>query len=713
MVSVNAESSPSLAERLKHVRVGVRRELEVSRQILNGMPAYIIRDPVSFQTLRLTAEDYRVFSALNPEEELTTICQRLTQEGHLEVSQQDAFYEFVLRLTRHGLLTLPVSDGSGLYKRFQRRSAAEFRSKFTGFLSLRVPLFSPDAFLQRTLRFFAPLFTRSAFLIWLSAMIVSVFIVFQRWDEFQNPVDTVSVTTNLPILWTLLIVLKVIHEFGHAYACRRFGGSVPEMGALFVVFTPCAYVDASASWGFPGRLQRIIVALGGMYFESIIAMASLAVWCLTTHGTVHSLAQYIMLLSTVITIGFNANPLMKYDGYYVLSDLVGMPNLRADAQRAWHSLVTRILFGMSQRPSGISRSTEILLTVFGAASGAYKLAIVAGMSLMLALMMPALGIALAGIYLFQTLSQSVRTFGRLYQSPEALPHRLRIITVTTLLLIIGAGSLLVLPVPGAVSGVGVVERSNDLVLRAETSGFLVSSHTDSGDQIQPGQTLCVLDNPELRHQLLQKQQEVRQLRSRLQRSLPEDRDKAPAIQKQLELAEDMLTRLCRDEDNLRVHSPTAGQITNADGLRFPGRYVRQGDSLVKVSDGDWIVRVHMTAEDMSHSKPEPDDLVEVCIPDEPSRRYWGRTLRVARGGSNIVPDAAVTQVGGGPIPVHASTTEASQAFFEVTVLIPAAVRSPFRHGRTAWVKFRSEPVTAMTLLYRRGLQLLSRLQSNS
>ncbi|MFN8707993.1 MAG: hypothetical protein ACK526_10205 [Planctomyces sp.] len=240
MVSANTESPPSLAERLKHVRVGVRHELEVSRQILNGTPAYIIRDPVSFQTLRLTPEDYQIFTALTPEEELSAICQRLMHDGTLEDDQADAFYEFVLRLTRHGLLTLPVSDGPGLYRRFQRRSAAEFRSKFTGFLSLRVPLYSPDEFLKRTLRYIAPLFTRTAFLIWLIAMITSGYVVHLRWNEFQNPVDTISVTSNLPVLWTLLIVLKVIHEFGHAYACRRFGGCVPEMGALFVVFTPCA-----------------------------------------------------------------------------------------------------------------------------------------------------------------------------------------------------------------------------------------------------------------------------------------------------------------------------------------------------------------------------------------------------------------------------------------------------------------------------------------
>ncbi|MFN8707994.1 MAG: hypothetical protein ACK526_10210 [Planctomyces sp.] len=455
------------------------------------------------------------------------------------------------------------------------------------------------------------------------------------------------------------------------------------------------------------------MALGGMYFESIIAMLSLAVWCLTPHGTVHSLAQYIMLLSTVITIGFNANPLMKYDGYYVLSDLVGMPNLRADAQRAWHSLATRILFGIRQRPSGYSRMTEFLLISFGAVSAVYKVAVVAGISLMLAFMMPALGIALAGVYLFQSLSQSLRAFGRLYHSPEASPHRLRIVTVAGLLAVIGAGSLLILPVPGSVTGIGVVQRSEDQIIRAETSGFLISSHADSGEQVQPGQTLCILDNPDLRHELLKKKYEVRQLCSRLQYSITEDRMKAPAIQKQLQLAEEALARLSREEKNLRVHSATGGQVTNTDGLRFPGRYVKQGDTLAQISGGDWIVRVQITAEDMSYSAPGVDDLVEICLSDAPTAVYWGRILRVAQGGSCAVRDPAVTQVGGGPISVDASTMEASQPFFEITVLIPAAAESPLLHGRTAWVRFRSEPLTAMTLIYRRSLQLLSRLQSNS
>lgn len=712
MVNENAEKSLSLADRLKNVRVGVRRELEVSRQILNGRAAYIVRDPVSFQTLRLTPEDYQIFAALNPEDELSTICHRLTLEGNLEADQTEAFYEFVLRLTQHGLLTLPVSDGAGLYRRFQRRCAAEVRSRITGFLFLRVPLFSPDAILNRMLRWYAPLFTRTAFLIWLCAVLFSGFVVHLRWNEFQNPVDTISVTSNLPILWTLLIVLKVIHEFGHACACRRFGGCVPEMGALFVVFTPCAYVDASASWGFPGRLQRIIVALGGMYFESIVAMASLAVWCLTPHGTVHSLAQYIMLLSTVITIGFNANPLMKYDGYYVLSDLVGMPNLRADAQRAWQSVARRVLFGIQQRPSDCSTLKETLLIAFGAVSSVYKVAIVAGMSLMLAFMMPALGIALAGMYLFQSVYQSVQGFCRLYQSPEAVPQRRRLVIVAGLLALVSVGCVILVPVPGAVSGVGVVERSNDQIIRAETSGFLVSSYSDSGDLVQAGQTLCVLDNPDLRHKLLIKQHEVRQLRIRLQSSLAEDRGKAPNITKQLELAEEDAARLMTEERKLRVQSTTDGQVTDSEGLRFKGRYVKQGDSLAQISSGDWVVRVQLTADEIYHSTPEPDDLVELCLSDEPSELYRGRILRVARAGSHVVRDPAVTHLSGGPVSVHPLTMEASQAFFEVTIVVPAALESPFRNGRTAWVKFQSEPVTAMTLIYRRGLQLLSRLQSN-
>lgn len=708
MVAVT--NQPGLADRLQNVRVGIRRELEISRHVLNGEPAYIIRDPVSFQTLRLTTQDYQIFVALNAEQELGAILATLTSRGIIAEDQAGQFYDFVLRLTQFGLLTLPVSDGAGLFKRFKRRQTAALRAKITGFLFMRVPLISPEKILQRTMKWFMPLFTRWAFLLWLVGMSVSSLVVSANWNEFWNPIATVQITSNLPVLWTLLVVLKVIHEFGHAYACKRFGGYVPEMGVFLIVFTPSAYIDASASWGFPKRMHRVIVALAGMYFESIIAMLALAVWCLTPHGTLHSTAQYVVLLSTAITLGFNANPLMKYDGYFVLSDLLGMPNLRADSQFALKSLLTRLVFGIEQKPSRYTATRQLMLIAYGIACALYKVAVVIGMSLMLVFMLPVLGIGLAGLYLFQTISQSVRGLIQLYHSPEAANAKGRILATVFISATAFVFCGTQIPMPMSVNGIGIVQRSEDQTIRADVSGFLGCSLVLTGDRVYPGQPMCELINPDLNLDVLRKEAEVQQLEIQLLNLISTDRPTALLYQEKLEQTQQEYQQICTKQNRLRVEVNADGVITGTDGLQFPGQFIKEGDVLATLSGGRWIVQTLVTSEDLYAAAPQVGTEVDVCLIGYPDNTCAGRVIRVARAGSRVIHDASLAHSGGGSIPVNVSTMEASQVFFEVTIAIPNATQPSLRHGMTAMVRFHRQPVSIATILYRRSLHLLSKLQ---
>lgn len=201
--------------------------------------------------------------------------------------------------------------------------------------------------------------------------------------------------SNVPILWCLLVGLKTFHELGHAYACKRFGGTVPEMGAMIMMGTPCAYVDASSSWGFPNRWHRMIVALAGMYFESMLAMVAILVWLATDTGQLHSAAQYAIVLSTVVTIGFNANPLMRYDGYFILSDLVNIPNLHRDAKAAGSGFIKWILYGVPQKAVASRRSVNMAMTAFGIACMLDQVTVSLGIATLLTLSVPIVGPVIA------------------------------------------------------------------------------------------------------------------------------------------------------------------------------------------------------------------------------------------------------------------------------------------------------------------------------
>ena len=324
----DAQATKTIAQRLGPVQAGLRSDLEVTRHLFRGQPQYIVRDPLTFQTHQFSQYDYQILVALNDSERLEETFQKLVDEEHLAAGQEDDFYQFILTLHRLNYLILPISDGKLLYERFAVRQRSARWRQVTGFLFLRVPLVNPDAFLDRTADFVRPLFTRTAFFLWMLMMFTGLGLLVRRWDAFKDPMHSMLANETLLFIWVALIGLKVIHEFGHAYACKIFGGKVPEMGAFFIAFTPCAYMDASAAWGFSRIRHRVIVSLAGMYFESVMAFVALLVWCWTADPLISSCAHHVVVLSTAVTIGFNINPLMRYDGYYVLSDLVGIPNLR-------------------------------------------------------------------------------------------------------------------------------------------------------------------------------------------------------------------------------------------------------------------------------------------------------------------------------------------------------------------------------------------------
>ena len=161
--------------------------------------------------------------------------------------------------------------------------------------------------------------------------------------------------SNLPILWLALVGLKALHEFGHAYACRRFGGAVPEMGVVFIVLTPCAYVDASSSWKFDRR-SRVAVAMAGMYVEILIAGIFALVWAGTQPGLLHDVALNVVILASVSTVFLNINPLMKFDGYYIFSDLMSVFNLQERAYKTLKGWIGFVLLGQARQEDDYSRS---------------------------------------------------------------------------------------------------------------------------------------------------------------------------------------------------------------------------------------------------------------------------------------------------------------------------------------------------------------------
>ncbi len=710
-MAVNTES---IAARLRDVRVGIRPELEVSRHLFSGVPAYVVRDPITFQSHRIGGEDYQVFVAINSSETLGRTFERLCASGVTNADQEEEFYRYIISLNQRALLSLPVSDGSKLYARFAKRQQAKRKRGITSLLFLRVPLMQPDQFLARSLSWVAPLFSRMAFLVWSAMILLSIYVVYGRWDSFQSPLANVLTTQNLPLMWCLLVGLKVIHEFGHAYACKHFGGNVPEIGAYFILFTPCAYVDASASWGFENRWHRVIVALAGMYFESIAAMVALAIWCFTGPGLVHDAAHSAVVFSTLVTIGFNANPLMKYDGYYVMSDLLGMPNLRSEAFAQIRGTLVRVLYGVKRPQLAASVSRRWMLAAFGLLSSGYKIVVLIGIALVIAVQLPLVGISLAVYFIATTIWQSGQAWFRYLRFSDELYDRRRqaifISAVVSVALLILTACL---QLPASVESVGVVQQAEETVVRAGVEGFLAVPLVQDGERVVAGQCLCRLENDELAVARAEAAAESKQLQVLWRSLLQVDPAAAAANRKRWVQAQQRLQLAEAKYRELEVRSTAAGIVIDREPLSQFGSFIRRGSPLVTIGSGIWQVSVLLTAEQFAESQIRVGTPVQLRLTGRSGELVGGSVVRVGGGGSHVVADETFTQLAGGEIAVDALSMQTAEAMFEVRIElvdVSPELRSSFRRGMTAVVQFSGRKSSLAGHLYRRGLNLLNQLR---
>lgn len=709
-VAEKKEGFRDLAEKLASVRVSVRGDLEISRQIFEGKPAYVIRDPIYSQSLRLTPSDYQLFVGINSQLTLGNHFDRLVASGVLRAEDNERFYQFVLHLHQVGLLVLPLADGKSLHRRFQQKRIASRRISLMKMLFLRIPLVRPDRFLERTVPFVRPLFTRGFACLWLVSILTCLCLAILNWHEFSGPLRGMLAIKNLPLLWCLLVGLKTLHELGHAYACKRFGGHVPEIGVFLILLTPCAYVDASSSWGFTHRYQRILVGLAGMYFESLAAIAAFVIWFFTDPGLLHSAALYAIVLSTAVTVGFNGNPLMRYDGYFILSDVLNIPNLRGEAQSAFAAFFKKVFFGVPIANPSAGALRKWFLRGFGVCTLIYATLILVSIGMLLALNLPTIGPFVAVFMVGSVFLGSVRRkLTYLVRAPELSGRRKRAFAVSGLMLALVITTFGFVPLKHKVSARGIVSRSNEQVIHAPVSGFLVERNVETGMAINEGTVLLCLSNHEIDEAIHAIEAQIQDLRISLIELVGSDRHQARQTQLKLRRLEQDLLALLDEKDQLVVRASSQGQVARLFDLSKLGRYVEAGEPLVLTAQGSLEIRAIISAQDFSHSAPKPGARVEVWLGGATQSVAAGIVRRCSPAAIREMDVSSLTEEGGGTV-VTSDTGEPSEVWFEVIIALDDEAIHSTRLGTTAFVKLPAPPITLGEYLMRRGRRMIDQIQ---
>ncbi len=703
----------SFAERLREVRAGTRQDLTVTRHLFRGEAAYVVTDPMTLQSHRFEPADYAVFVAIDRRRALHEAFDELVANNTLRQEDEERFYQFVFQLHQLNFLSLPFSDDKLLYRRHVRQKKQRLKRKITGFLFLQIPLLNPNTFLTRMLPYAKHVFSRWFFAVWVGLMAVAGFVAFKSAHELIQPIQGVLLPQNLAMMWLTLVVLKLFHEFGHAFATKHFGGYVPEMGAYLIVFTPCAYVDATACWGFTKKRDRLIVGLAGMYVESIFAAMGVLVWSVTDPGRVHDLAYNVIVLASVITVIFNINPLMRFDGYYVLSDLLEIPNLRQRAANFASGAAKRIFLSLRNTTPPCGLRLHALLLGFGIASSIYRLSIIIGIGALVAFKVPVIGLVLSGVMVGgAVLGILVRLTRYLWQAAETAPVRKRAIALSLILLIGLPSAALLAPIPSSVRAEGVFGRTDDSVIRSRVDGFISSIAMRAGDRIVPGVLLAELENDKLAERIAEVSAAIEASAIRQRVYDVDDRAKAEQEEERLRVLQKELELRRRDKADLRIVAVTDGAITACVRPTDVGRFVRKGDPLASVGAGTWQIRAILAEDEMASSRPAVGASVEIKPVAMPGKTLRGHITRITPAASRIISSKVLTHLGGGSVAVNPQTAQAARPYFEITVDTGLAESPHLRHGMVCQVRFAAELETVGTKLGRRLVRFVDMVSQN-
>ncbi|MEM8873436.1 MAG: hypothetical protein AAGD32_04170 [Planctomycetota bacterium] len=701
----------SLADQLREVTVSLRSDLHVSRHVFHGEVCYVVRDPITFQSHSFDAGDYAVLSRLTGTRPLGEVFTELAGRGVLSPEREESFYKFILQLHRLTFLMLPINDANALYKRHEQNQTRKRRAMVKGFLFLRVPLWNPDNYLERTKHWFAPLFHPVALMFWAVLMFITAITVARQWEALANTFSGMLSLQGILLGWIILIGLKAVHEFGHAYCCKHFGGQVPEMGAYFIILTPCAYMDASAAWGFVSQWRRIAVSLAGMYFESWVAAAALFVWASTPPGMLNFFAFQTFFVASAVTLLFNANPLMRFDGYFILSDLIRVPNLRSRSTAYTLSLFNRATLGVTTATAPHGIAMRIFFVVFAIACGIYRVVLVLSICATIAAKFFLIGIGLAAFYCVSELFGAIsRTCKFLWFDPRTATARKRGVALGVLLVFALPTILIFSPTPGHASAVGVIRGSAEHELTMPQAGLVEAVALEAGRLIPAGAEIMRIDNPQLDAELAVAKQEVRVAEARVRAA--DGEDAAAVRQALLKHAAKVRAWELIEEKQIRmtVRAPADGTLVSTLSRRDIGRWVMPGEPAAKVVEGPWHVHAVLDESTMAGSVVNVGDEVWVRPERRPDLLLRGTVTELAPAGSRQLPDEALSSNAGGPVPLHPITGMPERNWYRLTVRlddVPTdAPTDALAYGGRASVKLPGE----YTLLGRKAWRGLLRFR---
>ncbi|WP_372740153.1 site-2 protease family protein [Neptunomonas sp.] len=706
--------SPSW-HRVAELKPRLRSHVVLNRHIYRGAVWYVIQDDATGRYHRFTPQAYCLIGLMNGRRTLDDLWHSAGEQLGDDMPSQDEVIQLLSQLYRVDVIQTDVIPDIGeLNKRRRKEKQNRLLAAIKSPLAVKIPLIDPEPFLSRTAGISRWIFNPLTGFIWLFSIGWALTQAVYHWPELtENLSDRVLAVENLFLIWLVYPVVKLIHEFGHAYAVKRWGGEVHEMGVMFLIFMPIPYVDASASAAFHSKYQRMLVAAAGILVEAFIAAMAMWVWVSVEPGVVRSMAFNTLLISGVSTLLFNGNPLLRFDAYYVLSDFLEIPNLASRGTRQITYLCKKYLFGFGDvaNSAAYSKGEANWLVFYAIASFIYRVFITFTIVLFVASELFFVGIILAVLSLYNMFGKpTLGVIKFLAMDRTVKKNRSRVFLSISSLVILLWLIFFIIPLPKMTVAHGVVWAPDESQVLAGSSGFLQQLVVTPGAMVKVGDTLLISNNDELDAKVAEYVGRLKELLVRYQTAVADLRQSEVSIlAEEIAQARAELKRSLEEQRELVVKSPANGRYQLALPVDPEGRFIPRGTLLGYVlQPGEYRVRAAVSQDDIPSVRSDVQT-VTVRIAEQIDHDIQAQLASEVPGAQKTLPSPALSVEGGGLFALDPTNKEQPEAFETVFLVdLQLAGSAAYRVGERAYVRFEHTPEPIGYRIYRDLRRILLR-----
>jgi putative peptide zinc metalloprotease protein len=512
---MSAAAPASDLERRKMVRLRRRSDLTIVPQRYEGRVYYVVKDPVNLRYYRFKDQEYFLLGLMDGTVTLDDAQKSFEKRFRPERLKLEDLEQFGQQLLSMGLVQNESPQaGKLLYEHRTKRVRMEWMQTLTNILYIKIPVFDPEKTLTKMLPFLWWMFTRTFLFASLAFMTAAGLLVLTHFETFYSRLPTFESYfnfKNMIYLWIALGVVKVIHEFGHGLSCKAFDGEVHEMGFLLLCFSPAMYCNVSDAWRLPSKWHRIIISFAGIYVELMIAAAATFIWWNTpSFPFVNNLCLNLMVVCSVSTVVFNGNPLMRYDGYYMLADWLEIPNLRDRANKYLQNLAMDYCLGIEVQPEGyMDLWRRFMFVLFAVVSYVYRWVVTfVILKFMATFLKPyklevvseLLAIGALGSMIGWPLYRLIKNVSKRGRLPDMKPIR---VAISASLVAVALFVVFFIPMPVTrIRDRGIVEVQPTEISKVsiKVPGILKAIHVAEGQPVKKGKVLAEFASMELENQ---------------------------------------------------------------------------------------------------------------------------------------------------------------------------------------------------------------------